>query len=75
MFVSVDLCLIPIGVGTSLSPYIKECIEVIKNGSSLAELKKRKVALRPLFFSVSTTLMHKEQNIPIRNHSNISLFV
>ena len=31
MFVSIDLCLVPIGVGTSLSPYIKECIEVIKN--------------------------------------------
>ena len=29
MFVSIDLCLVPIGVGTSLSPYIKECIEVI----------------------------------------------
>ena len=31
MFVSIDLCLVPVGVGTSLSPYIKECIEVIKN--------------------------------------------
>ena len=31
MFVSIDLCLVPIRVGTSLSPYIKECIEVIKN--------------------------------------------
>ena len=31
MFVSIDLCLVPIGVGTSLSPYIKKCIEVIKN--------------------------------------------
>ena len=31
MFVSIDLCLVPIGIGTSLSPYIKECIEVIKN--------------------------------------------
>ncbi len=30
MFVSIDLCLVPIGVGTSLSPFIKECIEVIK---------------------------------------------
>jgi len=31
MFVSIDLCFIPIGVGTSLSPYIKGCNEVIKN--------------------------------------------
>ena len=31
MFVSIDLCLVPIGVGTSLSSYIKEDIEVIKN--------------------------------------------
>ena len=31
MFVSIDLCLVPIGVGTSLSPYIKVCIEIIKS--------------------------------------------
>ena len=30
MWVSIDLCLIPIGVGVSLSPYIKACISVIK---------------------------------------------
>ena len=30
MFVSIDLFLVPIGVGTSLSSDIKECIEVIK---------------------------------------------
>ena len=29
MFVSIDLCLVPIGVGTSLSPYIKECKKII----------------------------------------------
>ena len=38
MFVSIDLCLVPIGVGTSLSPYIKECIEVIKNEGLKYEL-------------------------------------
>ena len=30
MFVSIDLCLVPIGVGTSLSPYIKECRDIIE---------------------------------------------
>ena len=30
MFVSIDLCLVPIGVGTSLSPYIKECKKIIQ---------------------------------------------
>ena len=30
MFVSIDLCLVPIGVGTSLSPYIKECKKIIE---------------------------------------------
>jgi len=30
MFVSIDLCLVPIGVGTSLSPYIKACKEIIE---------------------------------------------
>ena len=38
MFVSIDLCLVPIGIGTSLSPYIKECIEVIKNQGLTYEL-------------------------------------
>ena len=40
MFVSIDLCLVPIGVGTSLSPYIKECIEVIKNEGLNYELER-----------------------------------
>ena len=30
MWVSVDLCLVPIGVGVSLSAYIKACISVIE---------------------------------------------
>ena len=30
MWVSVDLCLVPLGVGTSLSPYIAACQEIIK---------------------------------------------
>ena len=30
MWVSIDLCLIPIGVGVSLSPYIKSCLLVIQ---------------------------------------------
>ena len=34
MWVSVDLCIVPIGVGVSLSPYIKAC---------LAEIKKHKL--------------------------------
>lgn len=31
MKVTVDLCLIPIGVGVSLSPYIAECQKVLNN--------------------------------------------
>ncbi len=38
MFVSIDLCLVPIGVGTSLSPYIKECVEIIKEKGLTYEL-------------------------------------
>ena len=30
MWASIDLCLVPIGVGVSLSPYIKACISVIE---------------------------------------------
>tara|TARA_Y100001968_G_C19233202_1_gene655517 strand:+ start:84 stop:374 length:291 start_codon:yes stop_codon:yes gene_type:complete len=31
MWVSIDLCVVPIGVGVSLSPYIKSCIKVIED--------------------------------------------
>ena len=30
MWVSIDLCLVPIGVGVSLSPYIKACLSIIE---------------------------------------------
>ena len=30
MWVSIDFCLIPLGVGTSLSPYIAACQKIIK---------------------------------------------
>ena len=30
MWVSIDLCLVPIGVGVSLSPYIKACLSIIQ---------------------------------------------
>ena len=30
MWVSIDLCLVPIGVGVSLSPYIKSCLSIIE---------------------------------------------
>ena len=30
MWVSIDLCLVPIGVGVSLSPYIKACLTIIE---------------------------------------------
>ena len=29
MWVSIELCLVPIGVGLSLSPYIKACLSII----------------------------------------------
>ena len=30
MWVSIDLCIVPIGVGISLSPYIKACLSIIE---------------------------------------------
>ena len=30
MWVSIDLCLVPRGVGVSLSPYIKACLSIIE---------------------------------------------
>ena len=30
MWVSIDLCIVPIGVGVSLSPFIKACILIIE---------------------------------------------
>tara|TARA_B100001121_G_scaffold118072_1_gene103810 strand:+ start:1092 stop:1385 length:294 start_codon:yes stop_codon:yes gene_type:complete len=38
MFVSIDLCLVPIGVGTSLSPYIKECMKIIEDSNLTHQL-------------------------------------
>ena len=38
MFVSIDLCLVPIGVGTSLSPYIRECKKIIEEYNLAHEL-------------------------------------
>ena len=38
MFVSIDLCLVPIGVGTSLSPYIKECKNIIEDSNLTYQL-------------------------------------
>tara|TARA_Y100001968_G_C19202426_1_gene640644 strand:+ start:114 stop:407 length:294 start_codon:yes stop_codon:yes gene_type:complete len=38
MWVSTDLCVIPIGVGVSLSPYIKACITVIEKHKLKYEL-------------------------------------
>ena len=38
MFVSIDLCLVPIGVGTSLSPCIKECKKIIEKYNFTYEL-------------------------------------
>ena len=32
MFVSIDLCLVPIGVGTSLSPYLKSVLKLSNEG-------------------------------------------
>ena len=31
MWVSIDLCLVPIGVGVSLSPYVSACKKIIEN--------------------------------------------
>ena len=38
MWVSVDLCLVPIGVGVSLSPYVAACQKVIKEKELVFEL-------------------------------------
>lgn len=38
MNVIVDLCLVPIGVGTSLSPYIVECQNVIERAGLKSQL-------------------------------------
>ena len=38
MWVSVDLCIVPIGVGVSLSDYIKTCIRVIEDHNLNYEL-------------------------------------
>ena len=38
MFVRIDLFSLPIGVGTSLSPYIKECKKIIETNNLTYEI-------------------------------------
>tara|TARA_B100000700_G_C14887574_1_gene781150 strand:- start:668 stop:973 length:306 start_codon:yes stop_codon:yes gene_type:complete len=38
MWVSIDLCIVPIGVGVSLSPYVSACTRVIEEHSLSYEL-------------------------------------
>ena len=38
MWASVDLCVVPIGVGISLSPYIKACLSIIEKYNLKYEL-------------------------------------
>ena len=45
MFVSIDLCLVPIGVGTSLSPYIKECKKIIEDRGLTYQLRPNGTAI------------------------------
>ena len=46
MFVSIDLCLVPIGVGTSLSPYIKECKKIIEERNLTHKLESNGTAIK-----------------------------
>ena len=46
MFVSIDLCLVPIGVGTSLSPYIQECKKIIEERNSTHKLESNGTAIK-----------------------------
>ena len=45
MWVSIDLCLIPLGVGTSLSPYIAACHKIIEQTGLDYELGPNGTAL------------------------------
>ena len=38
MWVSIDFCIVPIGVGVSLSAYIKECVKVIEESNLRYEI-------------------------------------
>jgi len=38
MYIGIDLCLVPIGVGTSISPYIKECKKIIEKSNLTHQL-------------------------------------
>ena len=46
MWVSVDLCLVPIGVGVSISPYIKVCLSIIEEHNLEFELGPNGTAIQ-----------------------------
>jgi uncharacterized protein (TIGR00106 family) len=45
MYVSVDLCLVPIGVGVSLSPYVAACQRVLREAGLAHELQANGTAI------------------------------
>ena len=52
MWVSIDLCLVPIGVGVSLSPYIKKCISIIEEHNLEYELGPNGTAIEGEWYQV-----------------------
>ena len=54
MNVSVDLCVVPIGVGVSLSPYIAACQRVIASAGLVHELGPNGTAIEGPWDEVMT---------------------
>ena len=63
MWVSIDLCLLPIGVGVSLSPYINACINIIKSHDLNYEVGPNGTAIEGDWVKVFDCVKHCHEKV------------
>ena len=63
MWVSIDLCLVPVGAGTSLSPYIRACKAIIEKNGLEHELGPNGTAIEGEWESVFECIKECHQEV------------
>lgn len=63
MWVSIDLCLVPIGVGVSISPYIKACIKIIEKHNLNHEIGPNGTAIEGEWDKVFKCIKHCHEKV------------
>ena len=63
MWVNIDFCLVPIGVGVSLSPYIKTCIHIIERHKLNYEIGPNGTAIEGEWDEVFQCIKHCHEEV------------